>query len=76
MFKVISEKDYQTMLEVMEEQDKQIKELITLATDVLAMKKEVTEKYFDLLDVIAKSNISPEIVKNIDEIRSNMGSRA
>lgn len=72
MIKIISKKKYEEYLQIIDEQDKQIDELIEMVKDSRRRTTHAVKCYCDLLELIDEyvENLPKEISDNIHEIRT------
>lgn len=72
MIKIISKKKYEEYLQIIDEQNKQIDELIEMVKDARRQTTHAVKCYCDLLELIDDyvENLPKEISDNIHEIRT------
>lgn len=70
MFKIIGQKELNKLYEIIEEQNKQIDELIGMVREARSQTNNATRAYCDLVKLINENvkELPPEAIKQIEEI--------
>lgn len=76
MIKIISKKEYKTLMEIINKQDDQITELIVMTADALEKANRATKCYCNLVELVDNNiqSLPPKAIETLHEIKNLMWS--